>query len=112
LALDPQKEEIDYESALRVIGRHLDAEPSYNVSILEVDDGFTLRYQPTQHRFEDALFISAQPNYGISSFSKPLGGAAPNAITGTRACLLSLQRVTRNFSGPWVSCSIAMVPRV
>jgi hypothetical protein len=52
LAPEPQDENAAYESALRVIGRHLDAEPSYNVSILEVDDGFTLRYQPTQHRFD------------------------------------------------------------
>jgi hypothetical protein len=52
LASEPQDQKVDYESGLRVIGRHLDAEPSYNVSILEVDDGFTLRYQPTQHRFD------------------------------------------------------------
>ena len=37
-----------YERALRAIGHHLDAEPAYNVSILEIDDGFTVRYQPTQ----------------------------------------------------------------
>jgi hypothetical protein len=49
---DEQPETLPYEHALRAIGRHLDAEPAYNVSILEVDDGFTVRYQPTQYRFE------------------------------------------------------------
>lgn len=43
-------ETVSYEIALRVIGRHLDAEPAYHVSILEVDDGFTVRYQVTQHQ--------------------------------------------------------------
>ncbi|GAC1322080.1 MAG: hypothetical protein NVS2B16_13390 [Chloroflexota bacterium] len=37
---------LTYEEALRVIGRQLDAEPAYHVSILEVNDGFTVRYQP------------------------------------------------------------------
>lgn len=40
---------LGYEQGLRVIGRHLDAEPAYHVSILEVEDGFTVRYQTAQH---------------------------------------------------------------
>ena len=48
--LAPQRDDgLIYERALRAIGRHLDAEPAYNVSILEVDDGFVVRYQPTLH---------------------------------------------------------------
>jgi len=48
--LAPQRDDgLIYERALRAIGRHLDAEPVYNVSILEVDDGFAVRYQPTLH---------------------------------------------------------------
>lgn len=41
---------ISYERALRVIGRHLDWEPAYHPSILEVPDGFTVRSQPVRHR--------------------------------------------------------------
>ena len=41
---------LDYESALRVIGRHLDAEPTYNMSLLEVGDGFTVRSQQSRVR--------------------------------------------------------------
>lgn len=43
---------IGYEPALRVIGRHLDAEPAYHVSVLEVADGFTVRSHPSTHRAE------------------------------------------------------------
>jgi len=45
--------DLGYEQELRVIGRHLDAEPAYHVSILEVDDGFTVRYQAAQHHSEN-----------------------------------------------------------
>lgn len=38
----------DYEHALRAIGRHLDSETAYHVRILEVDDGFTVQFQPSQ----------------------------------------------------------------
>jgi len=41
---------LSYESALRAIGRYLDAEPTYHSSILEVPDGFTVRSQPVRHR--------------------------------------------------------------
>lgn len=41
---------LGYEQTLRVIGRHLDAEPAYHVSLLEVEDGFTIRYQVAQHQ--------------------------------------------------------------
>ena len=41
-----------YEHALRIIGRYLDAEPAYYVTVLEMDDGFTVRYSPTRQRSE------------------------------------------------------------
>lgn len=41
-----------YEPALRVIGRHLDAEPAYHISVLEVADGFAVRSHPSGHRSE------------------------------------------------------------
>lgn len=46
----PREERVGYEQALRVIGRELDSEPSYHLSILELADGFTVRYQPSQQR--------------------------------------------------------------
>jgi hypothetical protein len=50
MVAQPQDGHPSYEQALRVIGRHLDAEPSYHVSILEVEDGFVVRYFTAQHR--------------------------------------------------------------
>lgn len=47
---DRRQDRLCYEQALRVIGRHLDAEPAYHLSVLEVDDGFTVRYQIGQHQ--------------------------------------------------------------
>ncbi|MGI8827063.1 MAG: hypothetical protein ACR2JC_15760 [Chloroflexota bacterium] len=44
---------LNYEDALRVIGRQLDAEPAYHVRILEVDNGFTVRYQPTSQQTDE-----------------------------------------------------------
>jgi hypothetical protein len=44
------RERLPYERALRVIGRHLDAEPAYHVSVLESTDGFTVRSQAVRHR--------------------------------------------------------------
>jgi hypothetical protein len=41
---------LSYERALRAIGRHLDAEPAYHTSVLEVPDGVTVRSQPVRHR--------------------------------------------------------------
>lgn len=41
---------LQYEPALRVIGRHLDAEPTYHLSLLEVGDGFTVRSHPSRFR--------------------------------------------------------------
>src|SRR5947209_4472179 len=45
-----QESRLDYESALRVIGRHLDTEPTYHMSLLEVRDGFTVRSHPSRFR--------------------------------------------------------------
>lgn len=44
------REGLSYESALRAIGRHLDAEPSYHASVVERPDRFTVRWQPARHR--------------------------------------------------------------
>ncbi|HEX6506830.1 MAG TPA: hypothetical protein VF221_04285 [Chloroflexota bacterium] len=38
-----QQTQVSYEQALRVIGRYLDAEPTYHLSVVEVADGFTVR---------------------------------------------------------------------
>lgn len=43
---------VRYEHALRVIGHHLDAEPAYHTSILEVPEGFTVRSHRVRHRSE------------------------------------------------------------
>jgi hypothetical protein len=41
---------LDYESALRVIGRHLDSEPTYNMSLEEAPDGFTVSARQSRLR--------------------------------------------------------------
>jgi hypothetical protein len=41
-----------YENALRVIGRQLDTEPAYHLSIMEVEDGFTVRHWAALHQSE------------------------------------------------------------
>jgi hypothetical protein len=46
---------IPYERALRVIGKHLDVEPAYHASVLEVPEGFTVRSQPVRHRTQDRI---------------------------------------------------------
>jgi hypothetical protein len=48
--MEDEQSRVGYEPALRVIGRHLDAEPSYYVSLLEAVDGFTVRSHPSAHR--------------------------------------------------------------
>jgi hypothetical protein len=55
MAAEEQSERIPYQRALRVIGRHLDAEPAYHVSILEVPDGFTVRSHPARHRTDGRI---------------------------------------------------------
>jgi hypothetical protein len=47
---EEQPQRLQYEPALRVIGRHLDAEPTYHLSLLEVADGFTVRSHPSRFR--------------------------------------------------------------
>jgi hypothetical protein len=47
---EARESRLDYESALRVIGRHLDTEPTYHLSLLEVRDGFTVRSHPSRFR--------------------------------------------------------------
>lgn len=41
---------LPYGVALRVIGRHLDAEPTYHLNLLEVADGFVVRTHPSRFR--------------------------------------------------------------
>jgi hypothetical protein len=55
MAAEEQTERIPYQTALRVIGRHLDSEPAYHVSILEVADGFTVRSHPARHRTDGRI---------------------------------------------------------
>src|SRR5436305_8578857 len=53
MTTEDSEERLPYEPALRVIGRHLDAEPTYNMSVLEVSDGFTVRSHPSRFRSEN-----------------------------------------------------------
>lgn len=50
MAAEEKTDRIPYQRALRVIGRHLDAEPAYYLNVLEVADGFTVRSHPAAHR--------------------------------------------------------------
>lgn len=43
---------LQYEQALRAIGRHLDAEPIYQISMTESPDGFVVRSQQSGHGAE------------------------------------------------------------
>jgi hypothetical protein len=45
-----QQVRVSYEQALRVIGRFLDAEPTYHLSVVEVADGFTVRSQSSRFK--------------------------------------------------------------
>jgi hypothetical protein len=44
------RDDMTYEEALRVIGRHLDAEPAYYVDIRETSGGFDVHYQVAPQR--------------------------------------------------------------
>jgi hypothetical protein len=55
MAGEEQIDRIPYQRALRVIGRNLDAEPAYHVSILEVADGFTVRSHQARHRTDGRI---------------------------------------------------------
>lgn len=50
--MEDRQDRVGYEPALRVIGGHLDAEPVYHVSLLEADDGFTVRAHASAHRLD------------------------------------------------------------
>jgi hypothetical protein len=112
------KDAMSYEEALRVIGRHLDAEPTYDVTIAELDDGFTVRYRPAVHRADEfinhftwerlrdlVVFFSsgrglvrkrgryqgiwATLPHGHQGFLRALG----NRLDGDQACCLHLEEV-------------------
>lgn len=55
------RERIGYEAALRAIGRNLDGLPVYYLSIVEVDDGFVVRWNPTLHQTESRAVHVAWP---------------------------------------------------
>ena len=47
--------EKSYSVALRVVGRYLDGEPSYHVSIAETGDGLTVRSHATPRRADERV---------------------------------------------------------
>jgi hypothetical protein len=55
IALQHRDLALTYEEALRVIGRHLDAEPAYGVKISEVQDGYLVRFQPAYDRPDEHI---------------------------------------------------------
>lgn len=52
-----EKQEADksYSRALRVTGRYLDSEPSYNMSISETSEGFTIRSHSTSASVDERV---------------------------------------------------------
>lgn len=55
MGADKQEDQKSYQRALRVVGRYLDSEPSYNVSISETADGFAVRSHSTSRRAEERV---------------------------------------------------------
>lgn len=55
MVADQQEEEKSYQRALRVVGRYLDSEPAFNVSISEISDGFTVRSHSTPRRADERV---------------------------------------------------------
>jgi hypothetical protein len=47
---DGEQPRVKYEQALRVIGRYLDAEPTYHLSVVEVPDGFTVESRSSRFK--------------------------------------------------------------
>jgi hypothetical protein len=52
MSMDQPGEARRYSRALRVVGRHLDTEPARDVSMVEIEDGFTVRYHPDEQAEE------------------------------------------------------------
>jgi hypothetical protein len=50
-----QQTQKSYSVALRVVGRYLDGEPSYHVSIAETNDGLTVRSHATPRRADERV---------------------------------------------------------
>lgn len=55
VAEERQEEQKSYQRALRVIGRYLDSEPSYHMSVAQTADGFTVRSHPTPQRADEIV---------------------------------------------------------
>lgn len=55
MVAEREEEQKSYQRALRVIGRYLDSEPAYNLSIAEKADGFTVRSHPTPEPADERI---------------------------------------------------------
>lgn len=55
MVAERQEAQKSYQRALRVIGRYLDSEPAYHVSVSEVADGFTVRSHSTQRGSDEVV---------------------------------------------------------
>lgn len=64
----------NYSVALRVVGRYLDGEPSYHVSIAETGDGLTVRSHATPRRADER--VKHFPWNMIEDMDKYYGAAA------------------------------------
>jgi hypothetical protein len=78
MTAERRTDELNYEQGLRIVGRHLDAEPAYHVRILEVDDGYVVRYQPAQYRSDDRTVHFSQGRlYDLFVFHASGRGCGP-----------------------------------
>ncbi len=55
MVAEHQEAQRSYQRALRVIGRYIDNDQAVNVSIAEVQDGFTVRSHPTRKRSDEVV---------------------------------------------------------
>ena len=85
MVAEKHEEQKSYQRALRVVGRYLDSEPSYNLSIAESVDGFTVRVHSTPGRtdervkyfewdrleYEDQYYSAANRGFGERAVKVP-----------------------------------------
>jgi hypothetical protein len=55
MVAEQQATQKNYSVALRVVGRYLDGDPSYHVSIAETSDGLTVRAHATPRRADERV---------------------------------------------------------
>ena len=55
MVAEQQATQKSYSVALRVVGRYLDSEPSYHISIAETTDGLTVRAHDTPRRADERV---------------------------------------------------------